>query len=374
MKIKYYLLLCVGLLFVSSFVTATALTDAFQKQKNVSVGSLKVPTVVEVPFDNEVINTNLFAVYNKTTSSFDPYYFKKSVVGNPIPLTVKLSTGNDVAANLMIDNDLKTFKEFTVAEDAQTISTIILTSASPIASSALSLMLDQYVALPNSIEIKASLNGAEKIVVATQRLNSYSINFPKTTANVWTITLTHGQPLRISELKLQQDSRIGEQRIRFLAQPGNVYVIYFNPDRFVNIQTGESGDLYSNEGVAVSGNLVSENNPSYVLSDVDLDGIPDIRDNCVEIVNPDQGDVNNNGRGDACDDFDKDGIINSRDNCINNPNHDQLDTDHDGIGDVCDGEESRLTEKYKFIPWLGIGLAMITVIILFVATFKKKPE
>ena len=110
---------------------------------------------------------------------------------------------------------------------------------------------------------------------------------------------------------------------------------------------------------------------------MDGDGIPDIKDNCVSTSNPDQADIDQNGRGDVCDDFDQDGIINIKDNCPNTPNYNQADTDADGIGDACDTNEGRITERYTWLPWVGLGLAGIVVIILFVFTamsMRKKTE
>jgi hypothetical protein len=60
------------------------------------------------------------------------------------------------------------------------------------------------------------------------------------------------------------------------------------------------------------------------ISDIDFDFIPDCRDNCPTIFNPDQSDFDADGRGDRCD------------NCVVSPNPDQIDTDQDGLGDVCD--------------------------------------
>jgi len=118
--------------------------------------------------------------------------------------------------------------------------------------------------------------------------------------------------------------------------------------------------------------IPSKANPFYTKADIDKDGIPDIFDNCVSIANKDQTDINNNNRGDACEDFDKDGITNDKDNCPNDPNRNQRDVDGDGIGEVCDTEESRITEKHKWIPWLGIIFALIVIIVLFVITAKSK--
>jgi hypothetical protein len=115
----------------------------------------------------------------------------------------------------------------------------------------------------------------------------------------------------------------------------------------------------------------TEQNPGYIRADVDGDGVPDILDNCVSVENSDQTDVDGNERGDVCDDFDKDGLVNSKDNCPNEPNRRQIDTDADGLGDVCDDEESRLTEKYKWIPWVGIGFATLVILILFAITARS---
>lgn len=76
-------------------------------------------------------------------------------------------------------------------------------------------------------------------------------------------------------------------------------------------------------------------------TDPDGDLVPTIDDNCPEVSNAAQRDVDGDGIGDLCDDDrDGDGVLNStdEDNCPDDPNTDQLDADRDGIGDVCDDE------------------------------------
>ncbi len=61
----------------------------------------------------------------------------------------------------------------------------------------------------------------------------------------------------------------------------------------------------------------------YFTVDEEIDPL---NDNCPNINNPDQEDVDGDGTGDVCD------------NCPNNCNYDQWDADGDGVGDVCDSD------------------------------------
>ena len=347
----------------------SSIISAYRFYKDIGNISISVPTVVEVPFAGEFIERFDFAVLDTTTNSFEPHFFKQETLINEIPVSLSTNpnTGN---AGRMNDNDPRTYADFPLPENAQGRVEITLSSTDPITSSILTALLDNNVALPSSVEIRALVDGQNRIVVANRRMDQQTIRFPQTTSNRWTVTYTFGQPLRISELRLNQDNALKSsvRAIRFLAQPTHSYRIYFDPDRLATTPVGEAGNLVSAKDVLVVSAAASQNNPNYVIADVDEDGIPDIRDNCVSVSNADQQDVNNNGRGDVCDDFDQDGIVNSKDNCLNNPNRDQKDTDSDGIGDVCDQEESRITERYTWIPWAGIGFAALVLSILLVLT------
>ena len=73
--------------------------------------------------------------------------------------------------------------------------------------------------------------------------------------------------------------------------------------------------------------------------DADGDGIEDPVDNCVNVSNTDQIDLDTDDQGDACDaDDDNDGIPDTTDNCPQQENTIQEDLDGDGVGDVCDSD------------------------------------
>lgn len=92
--------------------------------------------------------------------------------------------------------------------------------------------------------------------------------------------------------------------------------------------------------------------------DQDEDGVPDYIDNCPDVFNPDQADMNGDGVGDACTpDTDQDGYPDDSDNCPYIPNPNQMDTDLDGLGDVCDespfGQCTDVTTNGYFHIWQG---------------------
>lgn len=349
-------------------------TLAFRKYKDTTITSLVVPTVVEVPFGNEFLERYDFAVFDQTTSSFEPYFFRREVLSTEEALTAR-SFPETRNTEYLLDGKTNTYTEYPLPETGGGEVKIILTSTSPIVSSGLTLLLDNFVALPSTVEIRVGEGSEEKIVVAEKNVEKTTIPFPKTTASQWTIKFRYSQPLRIEELRLIQDDtkKISTQALRFLAQPGHAYRVYFDPDRFVaKYSVGEAGNLQSNTDVKILTDTVSKNNSTYAIADQDKDGIPDIRDNCVSVTNADQSDMDGNKRGDVCDDYDKDGVINSKDNCPSNPNYNQQDTDKDGKGDVCDTEESRITENNPWLPWVAMGLGTLVVAGLFVATVRGK--
>ncbi|MGK0362312.1 MAG: MYXO-CTERM domain-containing protein [Bradymonadia bacterium] len=73
------------------------------------------------------------------------------------------------------------------------------------------------------------------------------------------------------------------------------------------------------------------------ITDRDGDDLDNEEDNCPDVANPQQTDIDNDGIGDVCDDDDdNDGLSDNVDNCPQDANADQLDSDDDGTGDDCD--------------------------------------
>lgn len=359
---------------------------AFRQLKDIPAQPFSVPTVVEMPLSVGTLERPTFLLINKTTGKAEASYYKQELLAGKVAVSAQANAPDATFvpsrdATFLVDGDPKTSVSFQVFEEqASNVAVIELASPSLITSSQLFLALDANVALPHHVEIRTPTRAGDtneammgNIVVAKTALQSTRVLFPKTTANYWQITFWYSQPLRITELQLNQEGLETTQKasIRFLAQPGASYALYFDADRNVQIPYVESGDLVSDKGVIKIAETLTGQNPAYVIADGDHDSVPDINDNCINLANTDQADVNRNGLGDACDDFDRDSVINSRDNCVNEPNRNQADEDGDQKGDACDDDESRITEKYSWLPWAGMGTAALVLIILFAVTARS---
>lgn len=360
-------------LFSSSITLAAdeSILSAFRMYKDVAMPKLAAPKVLEVRFD-EPLERYDFAVLDKTSDEFVPYFLNRENIKVGSSFAV---SANTPAAGLenMVDGAPQTYADFPLPENGQGNIAINLKSVKAITSTHLTVLLDSYVALPNTIEIKAVVNGETRIVVARKPMQSSSVSFPRTTSRDWTISFTFSQPLRIAELKLddQNAETITKYGVRFLAQKDHEYRIYFDADRYAAPVAAEAPNLSGARDYALVASGPAVSNPIYKMSDYDADGVPDIRDNCVQVGNADQADIDDNGRGDACDDFDKDGVINSSDNCPNIPNRAQKDIDADGIGEECDDKDNRVTENYPWLPWAGMGLAAAVLIAFFAITARS---
>jgi len=365
------------LLITTSYTMHAQTEDVFESFKYTATlvpPPLVVPTVVEVPITASGERfTSPFIVYEQQTGRFVGYSLKNNVIKQESLYSIKVEGKH--GSNLS-DNNTNTHVQFDVVEGASNRAVIEVIGNDEMTFSGFTISLDSFVALPYNVSVFAIDGDNEQVVLRYQRMNSHTIRFPKTTSAHWKIVFEYIQPLRISEIRMFEEGSVSnvEQSLRFLAQPNTTYSIYAQSDRSVSVSTEESGDLRTDEGVLTLPPISFVQNSRYVLSDVDGDGVPDIYDNCVYVYNPDQEDLNNNGRGDVCDDDDRDGIINSLDNCPQYPNRDQRDTDGDGIGDVCDDEESRFTEKNAWIPWVGMFIAFITIATLFVTVYRKEKE
>lgn len=352
-----------------------SITSAYRSYKAPSIPALTVPTVVELSFATDAVERWEFAVLDTLAHIFEPTLFKATPIINQSCLSIDANTYFQ-GAQRMLDDDLRTFADFYFAAEDRGEANITLTCSDSITCSGVVMILDEHIALPQKISVSVrSGQGELQALLSGAKLDSTVVRFPKVRSDYWNFVIEFIQPLRISELRLitEQESRDTSRVLRFLAQPGHGYRVYFDPDRLVWPPVAEPGNLADDRGVVRLPDVAAQANAGYIFSDLDKDGVPDIHDNCIELANPDQTDIDNNGRGDACDDFDRDGIINSLDNCPNVPNRDQYDRDGDGIGDVCDDQENRFTERHGWIPWAGIGLAALVLGVLFALTMRR-PE
>lgn len=353
--------------------------SVFRQMYDLGSFAITVPTVINVPIDT-IVRTQQIAVQESPSGLFMYNAVKIDTV--PVPYSITSDYESPSRKPLpeyyqvgLSDNNRSTYVQYDIPSEGLHKTTWTLRYEKPVKSRTLQVVFDEYAILPKTVSFAATVNGEYRILIATKpMINSNAIVFPETTAQEWLLTFTYDQPLSIAELglELSPESTVERYILQFLARPGSSYRLYTDPAINVPIQTEEYVSF------SLSGNPLTQPlptrqpNPFFQPPDRDRDGILDQSDNCLSTMNADQKDINQNGIGDACEDFDGDGVMNNTDNCPEHPNRLQQDNDGDSIGDQCDPDESRLTERLSWLPWLGIILGFGIVFGLLAVTVKKQ--
>ncbi len=360
--------------------------EAFRKIISIEkVEGIKVPTVVEISLPAYNSFRDLLLVKDLSTGQYLGNYLKTNQVVTNLEL-IELSSLETALSidfpskenQILVDGKYNNSVDFDVDEKGYGYVKLNFEAKNPIKTSQLNLSLDRFVSLPNKIKVEVEEeNGRLRTVFSSERLGGDIINFPETAGKSFVVTLEYSQLLRINEITFVQNNaktEIGENTVRFLALPETSYQIFYDADWFPQFSVTEKGDYADDKGVLVlkagNNNFSVLENSTFKESDIDGDGVADRIDNCVNVKNSDQADVDRNGRGDACDDWDRDGFINSLDNCPEVANRDQEDIDGDGIGDACDNKDNRIIESNPWIVWVGLGAAALAIIFLFVLVAK----
>lgn len=340
------------------------------------ISGITIPTIVGIPLNySQGSQSSQTALLEEETGRFlQTQVYNMSTITNPI-----ISTSIDLKTDIASLHDSNPVTYYEIPSDGIVKSTsLFYTVNESITTSKLKISSAQYASVPTRVTIYSYdlVSNEKKLVVYEGSLFQETVFFPNSFASRWEIIFNHKEPLRITEIEFINDQPKKAQSLKFVAQPNYSYSLYLNPDRNVIVPIRENStlDLNSvNEAKNVYPVNSLQSNPLYKPVDSDRDGISDSVDNCPNVKNSDQKrTVLSSSLGDACSDFDHDRIMNATDNCSNIPNTDQSDKDGDKIGDVCDVEESRLTEKYPWIPFAGILVGFGATFAIFATTARNK--
>ena len=381
MKLKIILFsVCLLFLNLSASARVSALTyyatpaelpvaeiiSSFRLYQVIADLQLSVPSVVKFPLDG---SSGSFAVLETESNTFQPYNVTSELT--KVPFTVESGNADDPFLN---DGNNNTFAEYALV-DAGGENTAVLTFSysRPISTYQLKFSLADNVQLPDAVSVVELGGNLERILINRKALSNSAVSFPASNASSFRVIFYYRQPLRISEIGFNDTAgRTAQKYLLFLAGPGLNYHVYSSAEVVPYIRLPESADLRAGAETVQIAAPPKDLNPYFKEADSDRDGIADKRDNCHDIHNPDQADVNRNSRGDACEDFDLDGVLNGKDNCPDKPNRLQQDSDRDGAGDHCDSTENRIIERFPYLPWLGIGIGFLIVALIFKTAISPK--
>ncbi len=422
---KFYKFL--GALAISSFIFPSLVfafsVNQFQYISEIEMPELNEASPVRLPITQEV--RQAASIYDlriaSTIGDEIPYAIlteNKGSLASIISVTEVSSTraaalGETFEASNMLDGDTETFFEADYQIDNGN-SYFIIDLGEKQFTNELSLTPADSSKNWDFLKIDLSDDGYLWREAVSLSRPQTTIDYPETLAQYIRVTLTYSDDsLTISELDLTGTT---EAKLLFEAEPNTTYSLYYGS--IVSSETDYDTDhLYTTIDTQTATLGPGMNNTDYNI-DFDLDGFPNVIDNCPFIASDNQDDSDNDSLGDVCDnapedpnktqldydedglgndadncplhanpdqldkdldeigwvcdDEDNDGIINSEDNCPDVNNESQSDVDGDGDGDECDDQDDQSTERAQWLLWAVIGLGAAVLILISYRIIQKK--
>lgn len=339
---KKYIILALS---ISTLTSCFALDlTRYQNVQFIQTIPVLQPTIVEI------INLNKLGNYVVVDDKSEPVPQQIQIVKNTKiipPLQAEGCTNICKNASSLTDGQAETTFDFPLISGGIQKGKIKITYAKPLETDSVVFQTTNDSYMPTVFTLM--IDG--KRILNT--MQGGSARFPKMMAQSIDIEFEYSQPIRFTEVGvgLNKEENVTSS-VRFVYQLKMKYSLYTDSPTGREYVPATDINLFSKNKEADIVLDEVHKNPLYKERDTDTDGVVDGIDNCPLQANADQKDSNGNGIGDVCDDYDYDGIPTYMDNCPEVANPDQKDTDKDGIGDACDTEESRVTEKYPWMPWI----------------------
>ncbi len=352
---------------------------AFQSLAEVSTDdyNMVLPTVAEIPIDIGLKNVKEILVLSSKEQKPVPaeLLVREEFVRPRIEISVR-TNGQEVLGRSLLSDARKNvlFSTLVSRKGWKGETTVSLFFAEPFEVSQIILHPMKNSFLPDAVSVRAVSGNRNDLILPEISLTSPMVKFPPVKVEELHLKFRHSKPLILRKLEIVPENPVKEKKffVRFLARPETDYQVFFNADREVSLPETEKPSLWGDINVLYHPNNVKiKPNPAYVPADKDSDGVPDREDNCVSVSNPEQTDVNGNGKGDACEDFDYDGVVNALDNCPNIPNRAQKDIDLDGRGDVCDDTDSRWAQTQRYLPAVALLVTSSVIVLLLISMSKQ---
>jgi hypothetical protein len=369
---KIFLSILVLSLPILTFAEDSAVLDLsrFESKTEIKVSGIITPKVVRYQ-TSEGSGQKTILLNEKGESITHRWITKYEKIKNQKISVKEVSSKLEGNKNNLVDGDLDT--SFTFHPTQEGDKTIELTFPEKIEVSEIDVVLDNGIIPYRKISIFADFGDGKFLPILNEIDFRWHLKFPTIKVKGLQIKMKTPHFLRISEIRIigQEESQQKNELI-FFAEEGKSYFLYsdahfgakdFYPKKSQPLSFDELTPVFDFES--------SGKNPDF-NPDFDGDGINDVLDLCPKVVDPDNKDVDGNGRGDVCEDPDLDNIYSNKDNCpfVYNPN--QKDSDQDKIGDECDDVEGRLTENMDFLLWVVFGLGALILVWLVVRAEKMK--